>query len=1215
MKNKLFTAMALWCCASVSPLWATTYEDPILETVAPNLATDGSGGGKYYIYHVATKKFITNGNNSNTQLSIGDTGQEITLTYDEERPPLIGQPPKVSGKGWIFNALNAPSNSGYHEIYALNASEAYVDCNDQGHTLWQVLKQDNGYYRICIASQDELFGEASGEVLTMNSSWGINGESTAVLPCVDTGLAGYENAQVDWLFVSPYAYNIYQAKKELKKELESADEKGFTDVADFLAIYNSTEANQEEITEAAATLNQKILNWQASDASEGNPIDFTDRIENSAFDTKYNGWTLGSGNEIGYQTGSTYSAANGEYEMGLFVEKWTGTNLKDDPMNIFQTLSDMPTGKYRLTANTIGYQQSDLSTALHGVYLFAHTNGIEFKGEAHTLEWGGLHNGTIEDIAPQPRNTILEFYSQGGNITIGFKTENTNCNWVGVDNFKLEYCGMPDNGMAEELHKSITSAKKLKDEYKIQNIPYSIIGEANFDNLIQQAEELVSAPNADEKAIGDMIVSVQDGIGTFRKDASSYAALSTLLKDLNTAYDESPYGMSGLPSYENYLDQLDKEYQERTFLPDDIDSIQGRAEKCYKQSIIECLVSGSTDIVDGLLTNPDFTGSNTGWSKSGDGDFKYGNNVAEVWQGSSFEVYQELAGLPEGSYKISVQGYNRQGSNADIASSWDPTVPRKDVLSYLFGNDAREKLPHLYEYQYTSAEELANNAAQISGTGTDIDGLYVPDGVAGGEAAFTLNDRTDYESSTTCYVTDNGKLRFGITMPEGPNSNNWTLFDNFHIQYLGVDDMSGATTALSARIEEADSLVNSQETMTTEARETLTTAVSNAREVIQGELDKGTYNKHITALNTAIELGTTAMKEAQTIETQALQYESDYNNGLYDLYDMEEVNALTDIVYEVLDVFTQKEEDFENIEQIKNYALDMNKAYGKMLQSSIDVSTASKVSPVDASLLIKNPDFQKESEDEIIFTTEGWDMEHDAEVAVAEDSVFEFYNSTRADLHQTLYNVCPGYYRITFYGFYRAGEVSKAAYDRLNGNEERLAKFYAETESARYSKELPSFFECVQNGKFTAADIMLPDSLFPNSGQVYHCVINDRKGARTAMNHGYYEMESYFYVKPDESIRIGIQKDGGFELDWVLIDDFHLYYLGDGEANRPEGLDDVDISDGISDNVADEKSTVVGTAWYNLNGMRISRPTQRGIYIREDKMSDGTKRTLKVLIK
>ena len=204
---------------------------------------------------------------------------------------------------------------------------------------------------------------------------------------------------------------------------------------------------------------------------------------------------------------------------------------------------------------------------------------------------------------------------------------------------------------------------------------------------------------------------------------------------------------------------------------------------------------------------------------------------------------------------------------------------------------------------------------------------------------------------------------------------------------------------------------------------------------------------------------------------------------------------------------------------------------------------------------------------------------------------------------------------MTLYGFYRAGEADVAALARREGEEQQNAKVYAETESTNYSKPLPSFFECVQNGKFTAADIVLPDSLFPNSGRVYNCVVNDRKGARTAMNQGYYEMESYFHVKEGETVRLGVQKTDTLVNDWVLIDDFHLYYLGDGEANRPEGLDDVDISDGISDNVADEKSTVVGSAWYNLNGMRISRPTQRGIYIREDKMSDGTKKTSKVLIK
>lgn len=56
MKNRILAAMAL-CCATSStmPLWAAEYGDPTIVTVEPNLATDGTGGGKYYIYHVATR--------------------------------------------------------------------------------------------------------------------------------------------------------------------------------------------------------------------------------------------------------------------------------------------------------------------------------------------------------------------------------------------------------------------------------------------------------------------------------------------------------------------------------------------------------------------------------------------------------------------------------------------------------------------------------------------------------------------------------------------------------------------------------------------------------------------------------------------------------------------------------------------------------------------------------------------------------------------------------------------------------------------------------------------------------------------------------------------------------------------------------------------------------------------------------------------------------
>ena len=48
---------------------------------------------------------------------------------------------------------------------------------------------------------------------------------------------------------------------------------------------------------------------------------------------------------------------------------------------------------------------------------------------------------------------------------------------------------------------------------------------------------------------------------------------------------------------------------------------------------------------------------------------------------------------------------------------------------------------------------------------------------------------------------------------------------------------------------------------------------------------------------------------------------------------------------------------------------------------------------------------------------------------------------------------------------------------------------------------------------------------------------------------------------------------------------------------------------------ADGAVTVVSSVWYTINGVRVDGPKQRGIYIRQDLMSDGTKKAVKVLVK
>ena len=61
MRNNLLVAMAL-CSATSStlPLWASeNWPDPALTFVEPNLTPDETGGGVYYVYHVATQKFLS----------------------------------------------------------------------------------------------------------------------------------------------------------------------------------------------------------------------------------------------------------------------------------------------------------------------------------------------------------------------------------------------------------------------------------------------------------------------------------------------------------------------------------------------------------------------------------------------------------------------------------------------------------------------------------------------------------------------------------------------------------------------------------------------------------------------------------------------------------------------------------------------------------------------------------------------------------------------------------------------------------------------------------------------------------------------------------------------------------------------------------------------------------------------------------------------------
>lgn len=540
--------------------------------------------------------------------------------------------------------------------------------------MWKIVPQGNSTYKIKVIDEDKLYGVEANSALYANSYIAVSEGKTTVDPLVDKSTAGYENAGDEWKFVTPAVYEAFHAKKQLQEQLNKADEIGFTDYGEYAGIYNNPAATVEEVEAAAASLKQAIVDWQSSSATPETPVDFTNVIANNSFtDGTTNGWTTVNSPSI--QASATYETITNEYKMQSFAEKWTGWGSSLADTELSQVLENMPVGNYRLTANTIGYQQNDNKIRPYGVYLYAENSGIESRAEAHSLEFGGLKDGVVSEADPQPRNTVLEFLAMDGTIKIGFKVANTNCNWVAVDNFKLEYLGKGEGGVAGILENVLTQAEELKNGYDLQKKKYSAAGEAKYNELLETVKQAASNPDIDEEAVGVMVKSLQAGMDTLKADVEAYDALTAKTVELSEAWDESAYADQAFPEYEEYLSGLEDAYENRTFNPLELDSIQPRADRLWISCVKNALINGETNNVTGIMVNPGWDANADGWTKTGDGSYNQNNSLSEVWSGKDWEVYQEITNLPQGSYRITMQGYYSPSSTNN--NSWHEDGARK----------------------------------------------------------------------------------------------------------------------------------------------------------------------------------------------------------------------------------------------------------------------------------------------------------------------------------------------------------------------------------------------------------------------------------------------------------------------------------------------------------------------------------------------------------
>ena len=1223
MKSRLLALMALCCATSASlPLWAAEWEDPVPEFADPNLATDGTGGGKYYIYHVATRRFINcgspeNGHGWGTEVVVADEGKEIRLSYDTDYE-LSNRPETdkmySTAKGWRMVMWEGKSNTGRHEIYYSPSDEAFcVDHNKQGHMLWKIMKQEDGNYRIKIIDEDPLYGSNSDRA---NTYWGLKNDSvTKVEAFINPEVAGNENASYDWKFMTPEAYEIYQAKLELKNQLVKADEAGFKDYAEYEKVYSDASATLDAVKAASKALQAAVYDFQFASASKDNPVDLTDKIVNPSFDNGTNGWTptrvnVSSGQDNFQAQSSTQTTSDGT-KFSNFFERWVPGDIQPD-WSITQELNDIPDGLYRLSAYILT-NVTEENGGPKGRFLYAKSKGGEVTFEANVPSpYDDKGKGYAAPYS-------LEFSVIGGTATVGMKVQNANSNWSGVDNFKLEFLGKEGaTSLQDYLKEHVAEAENTYKEYQAGNKQMSKKGEDAFNEFIKYANEVAASPNLDNETAMEMIDSLQKQVEVLAKDVAAYDKLSQLLNEAENKYWASPFEDQTWTTLEGYLDDTRKELEDKSFDPALIDSVQPRMDRYYMEDFRAAVVKGEITELTTLIVNPNFDGGVNGWQG---GTIGYGENTAEMYEKAPFDVYQEIEGLPEGSYEITVQGFQRPTFNDDCQKAWGTDQPAAQVTAYAYGNYGSIKLHHCYDFVYDTEMSKVdfNQDVQLALEGDEErNGKYAVNNLTSVHNAF---EQGDFENKVVCYVRADGKLRLGIRITEQSYLGGaWTAFDNFRLKYLGASDMSGAQGSLAALANEARVMLEETEPITTKAsREGLQKAYDDATNVlITGtELTQELYATLSDALNSAMDLETKSREAAALLEQTAEGHDAKFNlsaeEGGYDGY--VDTDAYGDFLSLVADtvLIAIEQGSLEDMAQIEGFMVGMNKAYCKMVATAVDFSGASKEKPADVTAMVANPSFEvtnaetQEQESSRI----GWESDKESSSLIAQDLVCEIYNIGDIKLYQTIYALPKGYYRLTYQGFYRAGNAVPAALARRDSTEEaKNVRVFVETDAEKLSEPLASIFDHVTLYSYDEKDIVLADSLFPDMPDLmYHTITNNRTGAHKAFEDGAYEGGFSFEVKADgEGVTIGVEKGDLITADWACFDNFHLYYLGAGEENRPD-----DIPDGVEEAVADSTATVASSEWYTINGVRVAEPTQRGIYIRKDKMSDGTTKAVKVM--
>lgn len=282
-------------------------------------------------------------------------------------------------------------------------------------------------------------------------------------------------------------------------------------------VNNNADADIIAVLEATLALKAAIETYREQNVSEDNPLDKTIYITNPSFENGTKGWTNVN---LKSQNNNQFTKQAGAY----YMEKWVGTGSKVGDASITQTLTNLPSGIYKLTVAAQNLNQSATSQKCTGAYIFADDQ---------------------QETVYTPADYSVKFTNISGEVKIGYVAEGATGNWLAVDNFRLYLIGEVNVAdLVAELGLRVSEAEALQSSMMSA-------GAATDLQVAIGAAKLITT-ESEESAIQTAAKNLKAAVAQAQASIAEYRALSTHVEEVEQYYDESKEGATGLK------DELDK---------------------------------------------------------------------------------------------------------------------------------------------------------------------------------------------------------------------------------------------------------------------------------------------------------------------------------------------------------------------------------------------------------------------------------------------------------------------------------------------------------------------------------------------------------------------------------------------------------------------------------------------------------------------------------